>query len=138
MIWHRGDNHVFVINQISPDHEAGLVVQYILPPVLSDELRNQNGDVIGLSRFPLYCINEFLQRPHNATVSRFDHDQTNTWIPFFPLLLHLAYRLIIEANVQRDHMIRHRLGVTDRIHNDPGNARNRNDYRIAFLAGLST
>lgn len=40
MIWHSRDNHVFVINQISADHEAGLVVQYILPPMLGDELRN--------------------------------------------------------------------------------------------------
>lgn len=40
MIRYSGNNHIFIINQIGTDHKAGLVMKYILPPVLRNELRN--------------------------------------------------------------------------------------------------
>ena len=122
MIRNRGNDDILLAEQIGMKQQARLVMQNMLPPMLGDELGDEDGDMIRLRCFPLHRLDELQNRPHDAAIAGAQRDEPDAGIPLLPLLLHARDGFVIESHIDSDDVVGERLGIAQRMVHDAGNA----------------
>ena len=83
-----------------PDHEAGLIMQEVMPAFFRDELREDDRHLeISFLGFFLDDIDKFAERLDDASVWRVQGHELHIWLPGLPFLFKGLYILLLKCHI---------------------------------------
>ena len=131
LIRHLRDHDPPFEHQGHPQHERGLRMQRVAPPVLRHKMGHNDGDdFVGLA-MSINRLDVAQQRLDQQPVGRIEHHQPDAFTPCFPLALHFFGLGGVETHVHNGDIGRERPGVGERGERTPVHAADRHDDPVA-------
>ena len=119
-----GDNDSGTKKQRAFEHEAGLIVQEVVPPAIGNEFGKENGEFVTAAD-GLHFVNKAEQGTQYGAIGRFEYNQRDIIGKLFPASQQFVSDVAIGADVDGDDVFGDGLGIFQRDkHNAVGSGRN--------------